>query len=102
MRGSFRLKLGLLVMLGALVCPVRVWAAAPSGSGGCGPRPTLGVLTTSPGYRSYIHKDVMTVHAEATSTSAADFTFSKVKPTVFKHEVKNSKVSGVAAEVVGP
>jgi hypothetical protein len=47
-------------------------------------------------------KDVMTVHAEATSTSAADFTFSKVKPTVFKHEVKNSKVSGVAAEVVEP
>jgi len=47
-------------------------------------------------------KDVMTVHAEATSTSAADFTFSKVKPTVFKHEFKNSTVSGVAAEVVEP
>jgi hypothetical protein len=47
-------------------------------------------------------KDVMTVHAEATSTSAADFTFSKVKPTVFKHEVKSSKVSAVAAEVVEP
>ena len=47
-------------------------------------------------------KDVMTVHAEATSTSAADFTFSKVKPTVFKHEFKGSTVSGVAAEVVEP
>ena len=47
-------------------------------------------------------KDVMTVHAEATSTSAADFTFSKVKPTVFKHEFKSSTVSGVAAEVVEP
>jgi hypothetical protein len=46
--------------------------------------------------------DATIVHAEATSTSAADFTFSKVKPTIFKREVKNSKVSGITAEVVEP
>jgi len=41
--------------------------------------------------------DVAIVHVEATATSAADFTISKVTVTLFKREVGNKKVSGVTA-----
>ena len=47
-------------------------------------------------------KDTVIVHAEATATSAADFTISKVKATLFKREVGNKKVIGVTADVVEP
>ena len=46
--------------------------------------------------------DTVVLHAEATSTSAADFTFSKVKPTFFKREFKKSEVTGVTPDVVQP
>jgi hypothetical protein len=46
--------------------------------------------------------DTVVLHAEATSTSAADFTFSKVKPTFFKREFKKSEVTGVVPDVVQP
>jgi hypothetical protein len=46
--------------------------------------------------------DTVVVHVEATATSAADFTFSKVKPTIFKREVKKADVTGVTATVVAP
>jgi len=42
------------------------------------------------------------VHVEATATSAADFTISKVTVTLFKREVGNKKVGGVTAVVVQP
>ena len=47
-------------------------------------------------------KDTLIVEAEATSTSAADFTLTKVKPTVFKRTVKYSQLTGVTAEAVEP
>jgi hypothetical protein len=46
--------------------------------------------------------EAVVLHAEATSTSAADFTFTKVKPTFFKREFKKSEVAGVTADVVQP
>jgi hypothetical protein len=46
--------------------------------------------------------DTVIVNAEATSTNAADFTFSKLKPKLFKREFGKSKVSGITAEVVQP
>jgi hypothetical protein len=46
--------------------------------------------------------DVAIVHVEATATSAADFTITKVTVTLFKREVGNKKVSGVTAVVVQP
>lgn len=46
--------------------------------------------------------DVVVIHAEATSSSVADFTISKLKPTLYKRSVPKSEVSGVAAQVVGP
>lgn len=46
--------------------------------------------------------DLAIVHVEATATSAADFTITKVKVTLFKREVKNKKVSGVTAVAVQP
>jgi hypothetical protein len=60
------------------------------------------------GTRSHTYKikpagdDTVVVHAEATSTSAADFTITKLKPTLFQRAVPKSEVSGVTAEVVQP
>ena len=60
------------------------------------------------GTRSHVYtfkptgSDTVVLHAEATSTSAADFTFSKVKPTFFKREIPKSEVTGVTADVVQP
>ena len=47
-------------------------------------------------------KDTVIVQVEATSTSAADFTITKLTPKVFKREVPKKKVSGITAEVVEP
>lgn len=46
--------------------------------------------------------DTVIVHAEATASSAADFTFSKLKATIFKREVKKAQLTGVTAVVVEP
>ena len=46
--------------------------------------------------------DTVVIHAEATSTSAADFTITKLKPTLFKRAVPKKDVSGITAEVVQP
>lgn len=48
------------------------------------------------------NKDTVIVQVEAKSTSAADFTISKLTPKVFKWEVPKKKVSGITAEVVEP
>jgi hypothetical protein len=46
--------------------------------------------------------DVTVVHVEAKSTSAADFTITKLKPTLYKREVKKKNVTSVTADVVQP
>jgi hypothetical protein len=46
--------------------------------------------------------DSVVVQAEATSTSAADFTITKLKPTLFKLAVPKSQVSDVVPTVVEP
>jgi hypothetical protein len=46
--------------------------------------------------------DTVVVHAEATSTSAADFTVTKIKPTLFKLAVPKSQVTNVVPTVVQP
>jgi hypothetical protein len=46
--------------------------------------------------------DTVAVLVEATSTSAADFTITKLKPTLFKRAVPKKDVSGITAEVVQP
>ena len=64
--------------------------------------------TKKDGTRSRTYKikptgnDTVVVHAEATSTSAADFTITKLKPTLFKRAVPKSQVSGITATVVAP
>jgi len=50
-----------------------------------------------------VEKDDKTVvHVEATATSAADFSIFKLKPTLYKREVKKKDVSGIVADVVQP
>jgi hypothetical protein len=39
---------------------------------------------------------------EASATSAADFTVSKVKPTLYKRGVKKTDVRSVSADVIEP
>ena len=46
--------------------------------------------------------DTVVVHAEATSTSAADFVVTKLKPTLFKLAIPKSQVSNVVPTVVAP
>jgi hypothetical protein len=60
------------------------------------------------GTRSHVYKfkptgnDAVVVHAEATSTSAADFTIAKLKPTLFKLAIPKSQVTNVVPTVVQP
>jgi hypothetical protein len=42
------------------------------------------------------------VHAEATSTSATDFTVTKLKPTLFKLAIPKSQVTDVVPTVLQP
>jgi hypothetical protein len=49
-----------------------------------------------------VDKDTTVVHVEASATSAADFTISKLKPTLYKREVKKGSLSGITADVVQP
>ena len=44
----------------------------------------------------------LVVEVQATSTSAADFTVTKVKPTLFKLAIKPKHVTNVVADVVAP
>jgi hypothetical protein len=44
----------------------------------------------------------LVVEVQATSTSAADFTVTKVTPTLFKLAIKNKHVTNVVADVVAP
>ena len=53
-------------------------------------------------FRSPDNTDVVIVRTDATSTSAADFTITKLKPKLFKREVPKSDVSGITAQVVEP
>jgi hypothetical protein len=46
--------------------------------------------------------DKVVIAVEAKSTSAADFTVTSLKPTLFKLEIGKKKVTGLAVEVVGP
>ncbi len=46
--------------------------------------------------------DVNVVHVEATSMSAADFTITKLKPTLYKREIKKKHITSVTADVVQP
>ena len=46
--------------------------------------------------------DNVLIVVEAKSTSAADFTVTSLKPTLFKREIGKKKVTGIVAEVVGP
>jgi hypothetical protein len=47
-------------------------------------------------------QDKTVVRVEATATSAADFTISKLKATLYKRGVMKAEVSGITAEVVEP
>jgi hypothetical protein len=64
--------------------------------------------TKKNGTRSHVYKfkptgnDTVVVEAEATSTSAAAFTMTKVKPTLFKLAIPKSQVSNVVPTVVAP
>jgi len=49
-----------------------------------------------------IGNDKVVVSAQATSTSAADFTITKLKPTLFKLAVPKSQVTNVVPTVVQP
>jgi hypothetical protein len=52
--------------------------------------------------KSVDNLDKAVVHVEAKATSAADFTITQLKPTLYKRQVKKKNVFNVAAEVVQP
>jgi len=60
------------------------------------------------GTRSHVYKfkptgnDTVVVQAEATSTSATDFTVTKLKPTLFKLAIPKSQLTNVVPTVVQP
>ena len=53
-------------------------------------------------FRSPDNTDVVIVRTDAKSTSAADFTITKLKPKLFKREVPKKDVSSITAQVVEP